>query len=111
METLNILWATDNKDTVLNMLTMYAKNSKKKAWWDEVNVIIWGASASLVARDTQVQAEIKAMIEAGVKLEACKACADNFGVSEKLEQLGIVVRYMGQPLTDYLKSGEKIITI
>jgi hypothetical protein len=44
-------------------------------------------------------------------VEACKNCADNFGVSEKLEKLGVVVRYMGLPLTEYLKNGEKIITI
>lgn len=111
METLNILWTTDNKDTVFNMLTMYATNAKKKEWWQKVNVIIWGASAKLAGNDTQVQTEILAMIEAGVTIEACKACADNLGVSEKLEKLGITVRYMGQALTEYIKNEEKLITI
>jgi len=54
---LNILWLTDNKDTIFNMLTMYAINSKSKGWWKEVNVIIWGASAKLVGSDAQVQTE------------------------------------------------------
>jgi hypothetical protein len=111
MEKLNILWSTDNKDTVFHMLSMYAINSKKNNWWEEVNVIIWGASAKLVGEDTQVQTEVMEMIASGVNVEACKACSDNFRVSEKLIQLGVKVRYMGEALTEYLKSNEKLITI
>ena len=111
MEKLNILWTTDNKDTIFNMLSMYATNSVKNNWWDEVNLIIWGASAKLVGIDTQVQTEVMEMIARGVKIEACKACSDDFGVTEKLVQLGINVRYMGKPLTEYLKAGEKLITV
>lgn len=29
---LNILWLTDNKDTVFNMLSMYAINAIRKGW-------------------------------------------------------------------------------
>jgi hypothetical protein len=111
MEKLNILWTTDNKDTVFNMLSMYATNSVKNKWWDEVNVIIWGASAKLVGNDTQVQTEVKEMLARGVTVEACKACSDNLGVTEKLIRMGVNVRYMGNPLTEYLKSGDKLITI
>ncbi|MDP4239103.1 MAG: DsrE family protein [Bacteroidota bacterium] len=111
MEKLTILWTTDNKDTLFNMLSMYAVNSVKNHWWDNVNVIIWGASAKLAGNDTQVQTEVMQMIANGVTVEACKACSDNLGVSEKLAQLGVKVRYMGEPLTDYLKSGDKILTI
>jgi len=111
MEKLNILWTTDNKDTFFNMLAMYATNSKKRGWWNNVNVIIWGASAKLAGNDTQIQTEILEMINAGVTIEACKDCADIFGVTEKLERMGITVRYMGLPLTEYLKNGEKLISI
>ena len=111
MDKLNILWTTDNKDTVFTMLAMYAVNSKINGWWQEVNLIIWGASARLVGNDTGVQAKIIEMIDQGVQIEACKACCDNIGVTEKLMALGIDVRYMGEPLTDYIKSGEKILTV
>jgi hypothetical protein len=33
------------------------------------------------------------------------------GVTDKLTELGINVRFMGEALTDYIKSGEKILTI
>ncbi len=111
MDKLNILWTTDNKDTVLNMLAMYAINSKINKWWYSVNVIIWGASAKLAGTDTQVQTEVVEMLHAGVTIEACKECSDRFGVTDKLSEMGINVRYMGKPLTDYLKSGEKIVSI
>jgi hypothetical protein len=111
MDKLNILWTTDNKDTVFNMLTMYAINSMTNKWWKEVNLIIWGASAKLIGNDTQVQTEIIEMINQGVSIEACKDCCDNFGVTDKLTSFGINVRYMGNPLTDYIKSGEKILSI
>jgi hypothetical protein len=111
MDKLNILWTTDNKDTVFNMLVMYATNSKKNQWWQDVNVIIWGASAKLAGTDTQVQTEVLEMISHGISIEACKACCDNLGVTDTLTKLGVNVRYMGVALTDYIKSGEKILTI
>ena len=40
---LNILWTTDNKDTIFNMLSMYVINSKNRGWWKHINVILWGA--------------------------------------------------------------------
>ncbi len=111
MEKLNILWTTDNKDTIFNMLTMYALNSKIKNWWQDVRVIIWGASVKLIKNDTQVQTEILEMVKAGITVEACKDCADNFDATEILEKLGVTVKYMGLPLTELLKRGEQLITI
>ena len=49
------------------------------------------------------------MINLGVVVKACKLCADNYGVSYKLEELGIIVKYM-QELTDYIKEGRNILT-
>jgi hypothetical protein len=111
MDKLNILWTTDNKDTVFNMLIMYATNSKIKGWWKNVNVIIWGASAKLIGNDTQVQSEVLEMINQGVQVEACKECSDRADVTDKLIKLGINVRYMGETFTRYIKSDEKILTI
>ena len=111
MEKLNILWTTDNKDTVFNMLIMYATNAKIRGWWENVNLIVWGASAKLIGNDNRIQSEIMEMINQGVQIEACKDCCDNFGVTDKLIKLGINVRYMGEPLTAYIKAGEKILTI
>jgi hypothetical protein len=111
MDKIHILWTTDNRETIFNMLSMYAVNSKTRQWWAEVNVIIWGASARLIGTDLQVQSVVTGMLNQGITVEACKACADNSGVSDRLTQLGVNVRYMGIPLTEYIKSGAFILTL
>ena len=111
MEKLNILWTSADKDTVTNMLAMYAGNSLKKGWWDEVNIIIWGGSAKLVGEDEGMQRLVGELIEKGITIEACKACADKYGVSDTMKELGVDVKYMGQPLTEYIKGDDHLITI
>lgn len=111
MSKAKILWTTDNKETALNMVIMYATNSKIRGWWKNVNVIIWGASAKLVGTDTQIQSEIIEMLGQGVHVESCKECCDRAGVTDRLIKLGINVRYMGEPFTNYMKAGEKIMSI
>jgi len=46
-----------------------------------------------------------------VTVSACKACADQLGVTEALEEVGIEVKYWGEPLTEVLKAGEELLTI
>lgn len=111
MEKLNILWTTDNKDTIFNMLSMYAINSLKEGWWKNINVILWGASVKLAGADTQVQTEILEMINSGITVEACQDCCENFGVTDTITKMGVNVRYMGKPMTEYIKNGEKLLTI
>ncbi len=108
---LNILWTTNNKDTFFNMLSMYAITSVKRNWWEKVNLIIWGAPVKLVADDVQVQTEILEMLHSGVSVEACRNCCENFGVTSIIEKLGVTVKYMGEPLTEYIKSGERVLSI
>lgn len=58
-----------------------------------------------------MQAEIARMREAGVELVACKACAESYGVSQKLEVLGVEVRFMGRPLTEIHKRDWVVVTL
>jgi hypothetical protein len=106
-----ILWTSGDPEVAMHMVFMYAKNARLKGWWQTVRLVVWGPSASLLARDESLQAELAVLREAGVELQACKACADRYGVSEKLAELGIDVIYMGAPLTEYLKTGWASITI
>ncbi len=108
---LNILWVNDNPQTAHTMVFMYATNALIYEWWKEVDVIIWGPSAKLVSEDEGVQEKIKMAQFKGVKVKACLSCANLFGVTEKLESLGIEVIRMGEPLTKLIKADEKLITI
>lgn len=105
-----VIWSSADRDVAQKLVFMYTKNSKLRDWWEKVDLVIWGPSAKLITHDLELQEELEDLKAAGVELLACKACADMYGVSEKLEALGVEVIYMGTPLTDYLKSGCKVIT-
>ncbi|MHB9033339.1 MAG: DsrE family protein [Anaerolineae bacterium] len=106
-----VLWTTENKETAANMVLMYTTNSSWHTWWDEVVLLIWGAAQSLVCADADIQALLKVAREAGVKPIACLACARNLGLVEQLQAQGVEVFYTGQYLTDWLKSGDKLLSL
>jgi hypothetical protein len=105
-----VLWSSGDREVALKMVFMYTLNAKLKGWWGNVIFVVWGPSAKLLSEDTELQEKIGHMEEAGIVLEACKKCSDLFGVSESLEKLHIDVKYMGEPLTAYLKEGMKVLT-
>lgn len=108
---LHILRTNDNLYTSLHMVLMYAKNSLLRGWWEQVTVIVWGATAKLAAENEIIQEEIKVAQHVGVHFSACVACARNLGVVSELEALGVEVISWGPPLTELLKTGEALITI
>ncbi len=108
---LAVLWTSGDPDVAEKMGFMYTYNAKKQGWFDEVVLIVWGPSAKLLSENEMLQDYIKDMQEAGVKVEACTACAKMYGVNEQLEELGIEVKGMGIPLTNYLKDGWKTLSL
>lgn len=108
---LYILWTNADPVTSEKMVMMYGINSKINYWWNEVTIIIWGATAKFVAENDLIQEKIKQAIQVGVNISACKACADQLGVSEKLVELGVELKYWGEHLTEILKENEKLLTI
>ncbi len=108
---LNILWTNASPLTSEKMLCMYAHNALLKGWWDAVTVIIWGETTQYVATDQTIQNRLREMMKDGVKFSACKACADQLGVTSELENLGVEVKYWGEPLTRILKGNQKLLTV
>jgi len=106
-----VLWISRDEEAAINMAFMYARNSKLKGWWNEVELIIWGPSAKVASENKNIQEELKELKNAGVNVRACKACADKYQVSERLSAMDIEVLYIGSILTDELKSGTKVITV
>jgi hypothetical protein len=103
---LAVLWTSGDPAVAHNVAFMYTHNAKKVGWFEEVTLIVWGPSQRLLLDDKKLQEKIKAMQEDGVVVEACIACAMNYGIVEELRALGITVRGMGVPLTNYLKDDE-----
>lgn len=111
MNNINILWTSDNKLTALTLIGMYTVNSLKNNWWDNVTVIIWGGVNELIAKDKEVQEVVKTMIDKHVKVYACEVCSDKANTTQLLKDLGVEVKYMGNPMTKLLQSEDKFITI
>ena len=105
-----IIWSSPDPEIADNLAFMYAHNSLLNQWWGRVRLIIWGPSAKLATEDPDIQAKIKAMMDDGVEAWACRACADNYGVSDELEAMGINVLFVGTPVTAMLKEGWKQLT-
>ena len=108
---LYVLWTNDNPITAEKMVFMYTINSLLSGWWEHVTLIIWGAPAKLVSENAVILEKIKEVKEAGVNISACKACADELAVTEKLENLGIEVKHWGPALTEILKDKKPFLTI
>ncbi len=106
-----ILWVSGDPEVAEKMLFMYVGNAPRFGWWEDITLIIWGPSAKLLAENKELQIAIQGMAESGIKLEACKACADMYGVSDHLIECGIDVKYMGDALTKYIKEGRHVLTI
>lgn len=99
----NILWTDDYLIASEKMVFMYGINAKRKDLWDEVTIIIWGATAKLAGENKLIQEFLEEAKLEGVHITACKACADQFGLSETLESLGIEVIHQADHSQKYLK--------
>jgi hypothetical protein len=108
---LAVLWTSGDPDVAEKMAFMYTYNAKKQGWFDEVVLIVWGPSAKLLSENKMLQDYVKKMQEAGIKVEACIACAKMYEVDVKLQDLGIDVKGMGAPLSNYLKDGWKVLSL
>ena len=105
-----VIWTSDDPYVAERVALMYTHAAKTNNWFKDVVLIIWGPSARLISENCKLQEILKVMQKDGVVVEACIACSNSYGVTEDLKKLGYDVKGMGKPLTDYLKSGAKVLT-
>lgn len=105
-----VVWSSGDPGVAKNVCFMYTVNAKKRGWFDVVHLVVWGPSAKLLAENEDLQKEVQAMQQAGVVVEACVTCANNYGVADDLRALEIDVKPMGVPLSDRLKGPWKVLT-
>lgn len=105
-----LVWSSDDPMVAQRVALMFPHAAQKNSWFSETTLVIWGPSAKLIASDTTLQKKLKEMQTDGVKIKACIACANAYGVTEKLKELHYDVLPMGEPLAEYLKRGYQVIT-
>jgi len=105
-----VLWVSGDPDVAEKSCLMYTHAAKKYHWFEDVTLIIWGPSARLMVENSVIREKVLAMKGDGVVVEACIACSNMLEVTPELKALGVDVKGMGAPLTDYLKSGAHVLT-
>ena len=110
IDKLVVVWTSDDPNIAEKVALMYTHAAKTSGWFKEVTLVVWGPSAKLISENIKLQEKVKAMQKDGVVVEACIVCANAYGVTEDLRKLSYDVKGLGKPLTDYLKSGVKVLT-
>ncbi|WP_346859252.1 DsrE family protein [uncultured Draconibacterium sp.] len=109
-EKLVVLWTSGDKEVAEKMVLMYTYNSKRFDWWKDITLVVWGPSQKVLVENKDIQDYVKKIMDQGTAVKACKGCSDMYGVSDKLEELGVEVKYMGE-ITDYMKEGRHVLTL
>ncbi|RLA73538.1 MAG: DsrE family protein [Epsilonproteobacteria bacterium] len=110
MKKLLIIWSTEEIEVAKKMVLLYGSVILPRGYWDEAHLMIWGPSARLLAQNEEIQAMFKTVQETGVKTSVCVVCSDDYGVTEKLKELGVEAIHTGEFLTDALQSDYKVVT-
>jgi len=105
-----VILGSGDREVALEVGLVYPLNAAKNAWMDEVKVILFGPSERVAAHDAEVQGRIQELLENEVEVLACKWCSDRMGVTEKLEEMGVQVEYVGSIISDLLKEGWASLT-
>lgn len=107
---LAVVWSSGDPEVADKVCFMYTHNARLQGWFDEVVLIVWGPSSKLLSDNKELQQQVRNMIKDGVKVEACVACANRYGVADQIRAIGIDVKGMGPVLSNYLKDDWKVIT-
>ena len=84
---------------------MYAINTVKNRWMEEVKLFFFGPAGELLLKDLALQQSLKdyhAINEAAV---ACKFLADRNKTGEQIAALGMKVEYVGKMISNLIKDG------
>ena len=65
-----VVWSSGDPGVAKNVCFMYTHAAKRNEWFTTVHLVVWGPSAKLLAENKELQADIKAMQESGVVVEA-----------------------------------------
>ena len=105
-----VLLSSGDREVALEVGLRWPLNAAKKKWVDEVKVIIFGPSERVAAYDLEVKEKLRELQEAGIEVIACKACADEYGVTRVLEEADITVIYVGSLMAELINDGWASLT-
>ncbi len=110
MNKLLIVWSTEEVEVAKKMVLLYGSVILPRRYWDRAHLMVWGPSARVLAENIELQEMLKTVQQSGVETSTCVVCSDDYGVSEKLESLGVKAIHTGELFTEALQNDWKVIT-
>jgi hypothetical protein len=98
-----VVIATGENEKALTGL-MYASRTLSEGWMDKVKVIFFGPSERLLVKDKRIAQAAKEISDVEKPI-ACKFISDREGISEKIEDCGVKVDYVGTIISELIKDG------
>lgn len=108
---LTVLWTSGEKDVALKVVLRYIDNALENKTWPSIHLIIWGPSVQLAGDDEAVKHKLENLLERGLKADACIVCAEEYGVTETLEQMGVKVSMVGDDLTHIIQNQQPLLSL
>lgn len=106
-----IVWSSGEIEVAKKLVLLYGSVMLERKYWDEATIMIWGPSAQILAKNRELQEQMKIVRDSGVKFNACVVCSDDYGVSDTLRELGVELIHTGEMLTKALQSVDiKVVT-
>ncbi len=105
MAKLFILLASGDPRILTDVVNIYVRNAKNKGWMEAIRIILWGPSEKVVVTQVDLKSVVMDLVSQGFEVWACKQCADDYSVTEKLEALGVKVVEVGAPVSQMINEG------
>ena len=98
-----VIISTAEKEKALTGI-MYAVNAQKNNWMENVKVIFFGPFENLICQDEEVAAAASQLLDYDTPI-ACKFLSDRDAISDRLDELGFDVQYVGSIISNSVKEG------
>lgn len=108
---LTVLWTSGEKDVALKVVLRYIDNALDKQIWKEIELIIWGPSVQLAGDDENVKFKLESLIQRGLTVKACIVCAEEYGVTQVLEAMGVGLSMVGEELTHIIQDQKPLLSL
>jgi hypothetical protein len=84
---------------------MYAVNSLKHGWMDDVKLVFFGPAEKALLGDPDMQELLLEFHRQDRTAVACRFLAERDGNATGLDELGLDVQYVGSLISGYIKDG------
>ena len=110
-EKLTVLWTSGERDVALKVVLRYVENVVNNQLWPSIDLLIWGPSVQLAADDDNIKLQLENMIAKGVKVKACIVCADEYGVNQMLDDIGVELTMVSDELTHIIQEQKPLLSL